>query len=143
MSIRPCAIVPSHNHWRALAGVVTRLRAAGLPVFIVDDGSSEPARSTLGRLHDPDAGLHVHRLPVNQGKGAAVCHGFALAQAAGFTHAVQVDADGQHDLDALPRLLASAEAHPDALVSGQPIYDASIPPGRKIGRWVTHVWVWI
>ncbi len=75
--------------------------------------------------------------------GAAVVEGFRLAWEAGFTHALQVDADGQHDLDALPALLARAAERPDALVSGQPLYDASIPVGRKIGRWITHVWVWI
>ena len=140
---RPCAVVPSHNHLTAVGEVVGRLRAAGLPVFVVDDGSAEPARTVLAALHDPECGVTVTRLEVNQGKGAAVMEGFRMADAAGFTHAVQVDADGQHDLDALPLLLETAAQHPDALVSGKPIYDRSIPTGRKIGRWITHVWVWI
>lgn len=139
----PCAVVPSRNHWRALAQVVERLRCAGLPVFIVDDGSDQPAQSAIAALHDPSNGVVVARRPVNGGKGAAVIEGFRLAQAAGYSHVVQVDADGQHDLDALPRLLAQAEAHPGALVSGAPLYDDSIPIGRKIGRWVTHLWVFV
>ncbi len=40
-----------------------------------------------------------------------------------------------------PKLLAVAEQHPAALISGQPIYDDSIPRSRLYGRWVTHVWV--
>ncbi len=139
----PCAVVPSRNHWRALAQVVERLRYAGLPVFIVDDGSDQPAQSAIAALHDPVNGVVVARRPVNGGKGAAVIEGFRLAQAAGYSHVVQVDADGQHDLDVLPRLLAEAEAHPGALVSGAPLYDDSIPIGRKIGRWVTHLWVFV
>ncbi len=138
-----CAIVPSHDHWTVAGLLVSRLRALGLPVIIVDDGSAEPARTALAGLHAPDDGVTVHRLVVNQGKGVAVVEAFRLAWTAGFTHAVQVDADGQHDLDALPALLAMAKRHPEALVTGLPRYDGSIPPGRKIGRWITHVWVWI
>lgn len=141
--IKPCAVVPSHNHWTALGDVVDRLVAAGLPVFIIDDGSAEPARSAIGALHDPERGVRVTRHDVNRGKGVVVVEGFAQAHAAGFTHAVQVDADGQHDLDSLEPLLALAEASPEALVTGLPQYDDSIPLGRKIGRWITHVWVWV
>jgi glycosyltransferase involved in cell wall biosynthesis len=138
-----CAIVPTHNHWRALPQVVAGLRAAGLTVLIVDDGSAEPARSAVSRLAAPEDGVHLIRFERNQGKGAAVVAAFQRAWEDGFTHAVQVDADGQHDLDALPDLMALARRHPEALVTALPRYDASIPVGRKIGRWITHVWVWI
>jgi predicted LPLAT superfamily acyltransferase len=141
MTFSPCAVIPSHNHWRALPAVVERLRAEGLPVFIVDDGSDAAAAEAIAALSGE--GVSVTRLPVNRGKGVAVGEGFRLAQAAGFTHAVQVDADGQHDLDALPRLLAEASAQPHALVSGAPVYDSTIPLGRKIGRWITHLWVFV
>ena len=141
--IHPCALVPSHNHWRALPEVVKTLRQAGLPVLIMDDCSAEPAASAMAALHHPEDGITVHRLPVNGGKGAAVMEGFRLAAAAGFSHVVQVDADGQHDLDALPNLLAAAQDQPEAIVSGKPVYDQSMPLGRRIGRWVTHVWVFV
>ncbi len=139
MKIVPCAIVPTFNHWTALPEVVTALRHLGLPVFVIDDGSSEPARYAIASLEGD--GVTVLRLERNAGKGAAVLAGFRLATAAGFTHAVQIDADGQHDTDALPALMAAAMAHPDSLISGAPVYDDSIPLGRKIGRWITHLWV--
>jgi len=138
-----CAIIPSYNHYKAIGNVVARLHQANLPIFIVDDGSDEPARSIITALENAEEQIVVHRLASNQGKGTAVMAGFNLAIAAGFTHAVQIDADGQHDLDALPQLLKLATENPNALISGQPVYDASIPKGRKIGRWITHVWVWI
>lgn len=97
----PCAIVPTHNHWQALAGVVAGLRQHGLPVFIVDDGSHALAAAAIAALHQPQAEIQVVRRPINGGKGAAVMEGFRLAQAAGYSHVVQVDADGQHDLGAL------------------------------------------
>jgi predicted LPLAT superfamily acyltransferase len=137
----PCAVVPTHNHWRALADVVAGLRQRDLPVLIIDDGSEDPA--TIAALHDPDAGVRVVRRPVNGGKGAAVMDGFRLAHAAGYTHVVQVDADGQHDLAALPLLLATARANPHSIISGAPQYDESMPLGRRIGRWITHLWVFI
>jgi predicted LPLAT superfamily acyltransferase len=123
--------------------VVARLREAGLPVFLIDDGSGVPARSVMAALHDSAHGVVVTRLEPNRGKGAAVIHGFEMAMAAGFTHAVQIDADGQHDLDALPRLLAAARQYPEAVVCGRPLYDRSIPAGRRVGHWITDFWVWI
>lgn len=136
-----CAIVPSHNHAAVIGDVIGRLRAAALPIFIIDDGSCDAVATALQAHRAAD--IVVQRLPINQGKGGAVMEGFRLAQAAGFTHAVQVDADGQHDLDTLPDLLAAARARPEALIAGRPVFDASLPLGRRLGRWITHVWVWI
>ncbi len=143
MTFRACAVVPTHDHYRVIADIVAELRASGLRVFVIDDGSDEPARTVVALLHDTDHGVDVVRFEENRGKGAAVCHGFELAHAEGFTHAVQVDADGQHDLAALPRMLDLAKRHPRALVSGLPEFDESAPRSRRIGRWLTHVWVWV
>lgn len=141
--IRVCAVVPTHNHWRALDRIVAALREAALPVLIIDDGSDQPASASIATLHRPADGVEVHRLPVNQGKGAAVIAGMRLVWNAGYTHALQIDADGQHDVAALPALLERSRRNPDALISAAPVFDASMPRGRRIGRWITHVWVWI
>ena len=141
MTFRPCAIVPSRNHAAALAGIVHRLRGVGLSVFIIDDASDEPARQAIAALHAPEQGVVAHRFEANQGKGGAVIKGFELAVAAGFTHAAQVDADGQHDLSVVPAMLSLGEAHPDAIIVGTPVYDRTMPLARRLGRWVTHLWV--
>lgn len=141
MIFKPCAVVPSRNHAAALPVILQRLREAGLPVFLIDDASDAPASDAIAALAAPGRGIVVHRFETNQGKGGAVIKGFELADAAGFTHAIQVDADGQHDLGALPSLLSLGAAHPDALVLGTPVYDETIPLARKLGRWITHVWV--
>ena len=141
MSFKCCAIVPSYNHGEPARQVVERLRDFGLTVFIIDDGSDEPAREALAALHAPQHGVFVYRLETNQGKGAAVMKGFELASEAGFTHALQVDADGQHDLSQLRQFIALARDHPDTLVAGQPVYDATMPWSRRIGRLITHFWV--
>ncbi|TWT13695.1 glycosyltransferase [Reyranella sp. CPCC 100927] len=143
MTIHCCAIIPSHNHHAAMRGIVDVLRQIGLPVYVIDDGSAEPAASVLAALHDPTGGVTVIRLPDNRGKGVAVVEGFRAAIAAGFSHALQVDADGQHDLGAVSRMIELATEHPTALVSGAPVFDGSAPMGRRIGRWFTHIWVFI
>src|SRR5271169_1936184 len=105
MTFTCCAIIPSHNHSAAVAGIIAVLRRVSLPVFLIDDGSDEPTRRTLAALASPDHDVHVMRMEVNRGKGAAVMQGFELAAAAGYSHVLQIDADGQHDLAALPELL--------------------------------------
>ncbi len=143
MIFRPCAVIPTHNHYRELPNVVKALRAHDLTVFVVDDGSSSPAREAIAALHAPGHGVQVLRQAVNTGKGGAVIAGLRHAATAGFSHVVQVDADGQHDLSALGTLVQAARDNPGALISGRPVYDVSIPRGRLIARWLTHIWVWI
>jgi predicted LPLAT superfamily acyltransferase len=81
--------------------------------------------------------------PYNRGKGAAVMTGLRRAYRDGFSHALQVDADGQHNLADIPAMVAKAQAKPDALISGKPEYDESVPKGRLYGRYITHFWVWV
>jgi predicted LPLAT superfamily acyltransferase len=143
MEFKLCAVVPSRNHYTALGTVSATLSAHGLKVFIIDDASDEPARSSIAALHAPEQGVEVIRLAENQGKGGAVTAGLRHAFERDFTHAVQVDADGQHDLHKLTELIEAALARPDALISGRPIFDASVPRTRLVSRWLTHVWVWV
>tara|TARA_R100000005_G_C4998799_1_gene205458 strand:+ start:997 stop:2697 length:1701 start_codon:yes stop_codon:yes gene_type:complete len=143
MSFSLAAIVPSYNHYRHIQTVIAALREQNLRIFIIDDGSAEPAQSALAELHDPERGITVNRQETNGGKGRAVMAGFRLAASEGFSHALQIDADGQHDLHALPAMIEIAKMHPHSLISGEPVYDDTIPPARKFARWITHVWVWI
>lgn len=69
--------------------------------------------------------------------------GMYQAQKLYFSHVIQIDADGQHDVQALPALLESSKTNPLHLISGKPIYDESIPKARLYGRYATHIWVWI
>jgi glycosyltransferase involved in cell wall biosynthesis len=142
--IRPCVIVPVYEHEGALPATVAGLRRFNLRCYLVDDGSGAECARVCDELGARESSwVRVLRHPVNRGKGAAVHTGWAAAHADGFTHAIQVDADGQHDLADLPKLLALADEAPEALVTGIPVYDSSVPPSRLYGRYVTHVWVWI
>lgn len=143
VTFRPCVLIPCYNHGAMMAKVLSRLAPFGLPCLVVDDGSDEQTRRILERLAAGQPQVTLVRLAQNAGKGAAVIKGLEESARAGYTHAVQVDADGQHAIEDIPKMLALAERHPEALISGQPIYDDSIPRSRLYGRWITHVWVWI
>lgn len=139
-----CVVVPVYNHERAIPDTVAALKPHGLFCYLVDDGSSSACARVLDGIARRESGwLKLLRHSRNQGKGAAVATGWKAALAEGYTHAVQVDADGQHDLGDLPRLLALAAENPAALVTGIPVYDGSVPKSRLYGRYITHVWVWI
>lgn len=143
LTFSPCVLIPCYNHGAMMSGVLDRLQPFNLPCIVVDDGSDKTTQDELARLAAEYRNLTLIRLPANAGKGAAVISGIQAAADAGFSHAVQVDADGQHAIEDIPRLLALAKEHPAALISGQPIYDDSVPRSRLYGRWVTHIWVWI
>ena len=137
-------VIPVYNHARGLASMLKGLAACALPCLLVDDGSEPECAAALRWMsaQHPDW-LSLLRLEPNQGKGAAMLAGFAAAAARGATHVLQIDADGQHQVSDIPRFVSVAERHPQALVLGCPKYDQSVPRGRLIGRYVTHVWVWI
>jgi glycosyltransferase involved in cell wall biosynthesis len=142
--MKACIVIPHYNHGGAIGQVLAALRPLGLPCRIVDDGSDAASMQALERAIGAERNwVTLQRLSKNQGKGAAVKAGCEAAYAEGFTHAVQIDADGQHRVDDVPRLLAIARQRPDALISGQAVYDRSVPRARLYGRYITHVWVWI
>ncbi|MES2488216.1 MAG: glycosyltransferase family 2 protein [Pseudomonadota bacterium] len=141
---KPCIVIPFYNHEGAIERTLASIKSAGLPCWLVDDGSDERCTTVLEALAARETSwLHLIRYRPNAGKGQAVMVGCAAASREGFTHALQLDADGQHDVADIPKLLDLAQANPTALITGVPIYDDSVPRGRLYGRYITHFWVWI
>jgi len=140
--MKPCVIIPVYNHGETLADTLENLSSYGLFTFVVDDGSDERTRNILDDL---ESRFDIERItmPENQGKGAAVQLGFRRAWDKSFTHAVQIDADGQHDLGDLGVMLDEAWKNPNALISGNPQFDESAPASRMYGRTITRFWVWV
>ena len=131
------------DHEHAIGRVVAAVRAAGLPCLLVDDGSGEVCARTLERLAATESQTWVLRLPVNGGKGAAMLAGFAAAWQRGYSHGLQVDADGQHALEDIPAFIEAARREPAALICGRPVFDRSMPAVRRYGRYLTHSLVWL
>ena len=139
---RPCAVVPVYNHERTLPAVVTALLAENLPCVLVDAASRPEGARVIDELAS-QPNVHRVRHAHHLGKGAAVSSGLREAARLGFSHALQVDADGQHDLSPVGLFLDRACQVPEAVICGYPEYDESVPKGRLYARYLTHVWVWI
>lgn len=140
--MKACVIVPVYNHEQAIPEVVARLKAHGLFCLLVNDGSSAACSNVLNAIAEREADwLALINRPENGGKGAAVIDGFNEAIRLGFTHALQVDADGQHDVNDIPEFLAAGRRQPDAMILGRPVFDDSVPKGRLYGRQFTNLWI--
>jgi polyprenyl-phospho-N-acetylgalactosaminyl synthase len=109
---RARVVIPAHDEAPVIAGVVSELRAAGWPVVVVDDGSTDDTAAVARR-----AGAEVVRHPVNLGQGAALQTGIDYAIARGADIVVTFDADGQHSVDDVGRLVAALEGADVALGS--------------------------
>lgn len=141
---KPLVLIPVFNHELAVVATVESVLQQGLPLLLIDDGSGPACERVLQQLAQTHApSVRLHRLATNAGKGAAIKAGLLQAQQLGYSHALQLDADGQHESDDIPNFLAAAQQQPQVLVAGCPLYDASVPKLRFYGRYLTHVWVWI
>ncbi|MDP1792426.1 MAG: glycosyltransferase family 2 protein [Methylibium sp.] len=133
-------LIPSFDTGARLCDTVREARAEWNPVWVEIDGSTDGSTADVQRLAVGDAGLRVLVLPRNQGKGAAVLHGLLAAQAAGYTHALTMDADGQHPAALIPEFMHASLARPDTMILGRPVFDASAPLLRVRGRRVSNAW---
>jgi glycosyltransferase involved in cell wall biosynthesis len=142
--MKPCIVIPVYNHEAAIPYVLARLKSFAIPTFLINDGSSMLCSRILADCaeREPDWLILINR-PENGGKGAAVLDGFKAAQALGFSHAIQIDADGQHDVNDIPAFLEAGKHHPEALILGQPLFDKTAPKSRVYGRIIANLWVWI
>jgi glycosyltransferase involved in cell wall biosynthesis len=132
-------LIPSYNPGSKLLGTVRDALSQWNPVWVVVDGSTDGSDRTLTALAANEPGLHVIVNAENRGKGAAVLDGLRAALAQGYTHALTMDADGQHPAERIPEFMRASAAQPGAMVLGLPVFDGSAPnirvQGRKISNW--------
>jgi len=144
ITLNPCVIIPVYNHEHAITIMVNAVLAYDLPCILVDDGSTPTCAQVLSQL----AAAAPERITLlqhthNLGKGAAVITGLLHAAKLNYTHALQIDADSQHNPADIPKFFKLATSHPDAVITGCPQYDANVPKVRLYARYLTHIWVWI
>lgn len=133
-------LIPSYNPGIKVYETVREARRFWNPVWVVIDGSTDESVAGLKALAEADPDLKIIHLPQNIGKGAAVLHGLELAAQAGYTHALTMDSDGQHPADLISKFMVKSAANPDAMVLGQPVFDASAPSIRVKGRKISNWW---
>ncbi len=133
-------LIPSYDTGPKVYETVRSARAEWAPVWVIVDGSTDGTAEGLQAMAAVDPLLHVLVLPHNQGKGAAVLHGLEAARAAGHTHVLAMDSDGQHPAALIRAFMQASVEHPDAMVLGEPVFDASAPLLRVRGRRVSNAW---
>jgi glycosyltransferase involved in cell wall biosynthesis len=138
---RVCIVVPHYNHAQALSQFLPKLVALELPIIVVDDGSDKQQGVQLQSALANYASATLCSHHKNLGKGVAMYTGAKQAIALGYTHMLQIDADGQHDISDIPKFIAAAKIYPTAIISGAPQFDESAPKARVYGRRITDFWV--
>lgn len=136
-------VIPVYNHPHYLADLVQHLSQFQYPIILVNDGSDAACTAILHQLAQHNAVVDLVEHPENLGKGQAVITGLQHAAQRGMSHVLQIDADGQHCWEDVAKFIALSQQHPQAMVIGQPVFDASVPKKRLYGRYVTHFWVWL
>ncbi|HYH41059.1 MAG TPA: glycosyltransferase family 2 protein [Burkholderiales bacterium] len=132
-------VIPSYNTGPKVLETVRAARRLWEPVWVIVDGSTDGTTEALRELAQEDSGVRVLVLPRNQGKGAAVFHGLEEAFAAGYSHILTMDADGQHPPEKIPEFMAASLANREAMILGLPVFDASVPLVRLRGRKISNV----
>ncbi|OAL75776.1 glycosyl transferase [Acinetobacter sp. SFB] len=138
-----CFVIPVYNHPHHIQALVTHLNQFQIPIILVNDGSDAVCTAILHDIQAKHSWVELVEHSHNQGKGKAVSSGLRHAHALGFSHALQLDSDAQHDWQDVAKFLKISQQNPQAMVIGQPIFDESVPKKRLYGRYATHIWVWI
>lgn len=142
--MNPVVVAPSYNNAGTLADVLTRVAAQGLPILLVNDGCTDATEDVFQawRRAHPRAEVTILRHRRNRGKAAALKTGFDAAIAAGYTHALTIDTDGQHDPELIPRLLDAARREPLAYVLGvRDDRHADYPARSRLGRRLSNLFI--
>ena len=133
-------MIPSYNPGPKVDATVREARAQWNPVWVVIDGSTDGSMERLSAMAAADPGLRIIALPENRGKGAAVLEGLRAAAAAGFTHVLTMDSDGQHPAHCIPEFMQVSTGNPGCMVLGKPVFDSAAPQLRVKGREISNWW---
>ncbi|MDR1673593.1 MAG: glycosyltransferase family 2 protein [Bacteroidales bacterium] len=124
-----CVIIPAYNNCASLAATVDATLEYASRVIVVNDGSTDGTAELLSAY---ETRVDVISYPVNKGKGYALSKGFDRAETLGFSHAVTMDADGQHSAADLPLFAEVAARHPDAMIIGSRLLKQENKPKKNI-----------
>ena len=123
-------IVPTYDEAENLEPIATRLLSAvpSVHLLVVDDDSPDGTGAIADRLAAADPRVHALHRTSKDGLGAAYIAGFAWARERGYDVCVEMDADGSHPPEQLPRLLAALE-HADVVLGSRWV------PGGSVENW--------
>ncbi len=136
-----CVLVPTYNNEKSLPVVLQDLQLYTNNIVVVNDGSTDSTRQILNNFSH----LAIHHFPKNRGKGAALDHGFLLAEDLGYEYAITIDSDGQHYPDDLEVFLLELENKtvndPEILLVGdRNMGQDGIPGNSTLGNKFSSFW---
>ena len=139
--MQPAIIIPVYNHEQQIAGVIHQALELNLPVFVVNDGSTDETAEILDRIE----GITALHHPTNQGKGAALLTGFGAAYKKECDWAVTLDGDGQHRPADAKKLLGAVTDGRRCIVvgrrQGMTKKNEHVPWTSRFGRGFSNFWV--
>ena len=133
-------MIPSYNTGRKLQETVKEALEQWAPVWVIVDASTDGSEKPIIEMAKDNPNLMIIQLQKNVGKGGALFEGMIRAQQAGYTHALTMDADGQHPAHLIPVFMATSLKQPNAMVLGKPVFGADAPALRVNGRKVSNWW---
>ena len=134
-------VIPVYNHGQRIEEVIREALKLGLPVIVVDDGSTDSTPDIISRIPE----ITVLRHPENLGKGAALLTGFAAAVELGCDMAITLDGDGQHQPEDAANLLRAVpdKLRPIVIGQRQGMGGKHVPWTSRFGRKFSNFWVWV
>ena len=139
--MKPAIIIPVYNHGPRIVDVLRQTSRLDLPIFVIDDGSTDSTAANIEKLNS----INHLRHPVNLGKGAAIITGLTAAREQNYDYAVTIDGDGQHDPKDIELLLRAIGNDERVIIIGcrQGMEEEqNVPWTSRFGRKFSNFWVW-
>ena len=133
-------LIPTYNTGPLVIDVVNHALKHWQPVWVVVDGSTDGSGAALDDLANFQPHLYVLHHTSNKGKGSAILTGIKSAAKRGFTHALTMDADGQHPTQMIKKFMEISSKHPRNVILGKPVFDNKAPIVRVQGRKISNFW---
>ena len=133
-------LIPVYRHAQSVGPLLKKLKVFNIPIILVDDGNEMHEKNLLAEYAASTPGLSLVTLEKNSGKGGALIKGFIKAAELGLTHVLQIDADGQHDLQRAAFFLEESKKNPEKIICAYPEFDETAPRSRVIARRISNFW---
>lgn len=141
-SIQIGILIPTYNNLSSLKILIEELKKLSLPVYIINDGSTDGTKEYLDKLEEIPDFLLIHH-DENKGKGQALLTGFKAMNSEGLSHAISMDSDGQHLTKDISSFLVKIKEDPYSIwIGSRNLNQKNVPNKSSFGNRFSNFWVW-